>query len=288
MTRQWTYEQVKHRVQSVAQNNLPQKTHNPKQDYISKATEQLIKERRQARNDIHEGGDRIGHLTKRIKQSLKKDKEKHVIKTVAAELDVRDRWAGIRALKKEYNPRPYNRKDKEGNIVPQKDRAETAATYLAKQQWVKNTSDNNTSYRKDAINTGYLPYNTGPITFKELTDIIAKLKRHKAPGPDEMPIEIFKELTNGNKNKLLELLNEWWNTEDFPEDLLIARVVLIYKKGDTNLCQNYRPISLLNTMYKIIAAAIQRRIEEGVEEQLQKNTIWLQKKERNIRSPIPY
>ena len=37
--------------------------------------------------------------------------------------------------------------------------------------------------------------------------------------------------------------------EDVPENLMLARVVLIYKKGDTNDCANYRLIFLLNTMY---------------------------------------
>ena len=71
-----------------------------------------------------------------------------------------------------------------------------------------------------------------------------------------------------NRIILLELLNEWWETENIPEEVLLARVVLVFKKGDTSLCENYRPISLLSTFYKILAAAIQRRIEAGIEELL--------------------
>ena len=37
-----------------------------------------------------------------------------------------------------------------------------------------------------------------------------------------------------------------------PEEALAARVALIYKRGDTHLCGNYRPISLLNTMCSIL------------------------------------
>jgi hypothetical protein len=37
--------------------------------------------------------------------------------------------------KKEYNPRPYDRKDSKGIIVPQRVRAETAARYPATEQW---------------------------------------------------------------------------------------------------------------------------------------------------------
>ena len=54
--------------------------------------------------------------------------------------------------------------------------------------------------------------------------------------------------------------------------------MLIYKKGDTNLCENYRPISLLNTIYKIVAAAIQRRLEKGIEQHLQKTQYGFRKR----------
>ena len=36
------------------------------------------------------------------------------------------------------------------------------------------------------------------------------MKRNKAPGPDEIPMEFLKELNNEQKEKLLELINEWW------------------------------------------------------------------------------
>eukprot|EP00973_Karenia_brevis_P063881 8879750-Karenia_brevis.AAC.1 len=73
-----------------------------------------------------------------------------------------------------------------------------------------------------------------------------------------------------NRHKILDIINDWWIHENIDEDTLLARVVLIYKKGDTNLCENYRPISLLNTMYKIMAAAIHTRLERGMEQHLQK------------------
>jgi len=47
-----------------------------------------------------------------------------------------------------------------------------------------------------------------------------------------------------------------------PEEFLLARIVLIYKKGDTNLCEIFRPISLFNSMYKIFAAVVKIKIEK--------------------------
>ena len=45
-----------------------------------------------------------------------------------------------------------------------------------------------------------------------------------------------------------------------------ARVVSLYKKGDSSKLENYRPISLLQTFYKIIAALIKNRLAQGLEQ----------------------
>ena len=47
-------------------------------------------------------------------------------------------------------------------------------------------------------------------------------------------------------------------TENIDEEAQQARIVSIYKKGNTSDLANYRPISLLNTMYKLLAAIVQQ------------------------------
>ena len=42
-------------------------------------------------------------------------------------------------------------------------------------------------------------------------------------------------------------------TNDMPDEWLEANVVLLYKKGPTHDPVNYRPMALLNTLYKIVA-----------------------------------
>ena len=44
-----------------------------------------------------------------------------------------------------------------------------------------------------------------------------------------------------------------------------ANVVSIYKKGDSTNLANYRPISLLQTFYKITAALIKERLDAGLD-----------------------
>ena len=89
---------------------------------------------------------------------------------------------------------------------------------------------------------------------KELRQTIKKLKRRKTPGPDEVPMECFKELGKTGLMEVLHILNKWWgNEEEMPEEVCQARIALIFK-GDTANQKNYRPISLSNSMYKVFAA----------------------------------
>ena len=54
-----------------------------------------------------------------------------------------------------------------------------------------------------------------------------------------------------------------WDEKSLPDAWRIASVVLLFKKGDTALPQNYRPISLLAVGYKVLAALIHRRLLQG-------------------------
>ena len=40
---------------------------------------------------------------------------------------------------------------------------------------------------------------------------LKKLKRRKAPGPDETPMEIFKEMNEETRQEILNITNKWWN-----------------------------------------------------------------------------
>ena len=69
-------------------------------------------------------------------------------------------------------------------------------------------------------------------------------------------MKLFKEMDDECLEAIVHILNQWWNEEDIPEETLKARVVLIYKKGDKVIYENYRPRSLLNSIYNIYAGLI--------------------------------
>ena len=59
-----------------------------------------------------------------------------------------------------------------------------------------------------------------------------------------------------------------WNKEQIPEEWKEGIICPIFKKGDRRLCSNYRPITLLNVGYKILAILLHNRICRIVEHKL--------------------
>ena len=83
--------------------------------------------------------------------SRQEDKRQHILDAVDKDLDVRDRWLGIRELKSKYNPILYHNKDKEGKHLSWTQRAQKAAEYLSQQQLGKpSQEDQGKKQRKQA------------------------------------------------------------------------------------------------------------------------------------------
>ncbi|MFM7979433.1 MAG: reverse transcriptase domain-containing protein, partial [Candidatus Fonsibacter sp.] len=108
-----------------------------------------------------------------------------------------------------------------------------------------------------------------PATMGELASVIARMRRHRAAGPDGIPAELWKWLDDGNRAILLDLVNSVLFTGRIPTEWARAEVVEIYKgKGDPKDPSSYRPISLLSTAYKLLAALLHKRLEAEIEDRL--------------------
>ena len=149
--------------------------------------------------------------------------------------------------------------------------------------WGAHTNDEQDFHGQLIIEAALL-YDIGEITLKELRDIIKRFKRRKSPGPDEILMKAYKEMDDECLRLVLELLNEWWRNEAIPEEMLRSRIVLIFKKGNTSDLGNYRPISLLNSMYKMFTAVLQQRIANKTDPSDKKpNTASENKKEQHMQ-----
>ena len=171
-------------------------------------------------------------------------------------------WHSTRRLKKGFRERKTRLK-RDGRPVPWSQTHQVFSEYLSQTQWAPSqVSDEEIQLLADSEQI-FPPSleNPSQFTMEELEQVIAGLKRGKAPGPDEVRAELILFLDYWGQNQLLRLLNRCFESKTVPDSWKEAFVVSIYKgKGSDSDPANYRPISLLNTFYKIYAALLQKRL----------------------------
>ena len=115
---------------------------------------------------------------------------------------------------------------------------------------------NNTKIKKGMFrslkNQNLTLFLLSPATEKEISNIIVFLNARKATGPNSTPNFVLKEFKEELKKRLRIITNMSFTTGQFPTKGKEAHVIPFYKKGDKLECSNYRPISLLPNISKII------------------------------------
>jgi hypothetical protein len=96
--------------------------------------------------------------------------------------------------------------------------------------------------------------------------LIEKLKNYKSPSIDQIPAELIRAGGNTLRSEIHKLFNYISNKEELPEQWKKSIVVPIYKKGDKTDCSNYRGISLLSTLYKILSRILLSRLTPYLDE----------------------
>ena len=104
-----------------------------------------------------------------------------------------------------------------------------------------------------------------PTVPNEVSSIIQSLKKNKSSGPNGIPVKLLKILDPLISVQLSLIINDSFQKGIFPEKLKIAKVIPIFKKGDTSKNSNYRPISLLSIFSKIFEKLMHQRLYNFLE-----------------------
>ena len=92
---------------------------------------------------------------------------------------------------------------------------------------------------------------------------IKLLSSGKAPGSDAIPAEIYKAGGPLVAEKLTELFHIMWRKEGIPKKFKDATIIHLFKrKGNPQVCDNHRGISLLSISGKILARVLLNRLNE--------------------------
>ena len=95
---------------------------------------------------------------------------------------------------------------------------------------------------------------------EEIRKILLNLNTSKASGPDGISNKILKECAHSLCSPLARLFNLSFQFGIFPNSWKLANVVPIYKKNDRQLVSNYRPVSLLSTLSKVMERIVHSRL----------------------------
>ena len=100
----------------------------------------------------------------------------------------------------------------------------------------------------------------GDITRDEVQSAILQLNTGGAPGPDGLPVEVYREGSSIFCDLLTDVFNEGLKTGMLHNSMYEGVISLIYKKGDPTLLENWRHITVMNVDYKILAKIIMNRL----------------------------
>ena len=118
----------------------------------------------------------------------------------------------------------------------------------------------------DTINTRVTEADTTrfnePFTKEEIMEAIRSLGKNKAVGTDGLSAEFYQCFADRLADLYVPILEACYEARDLPATTREALICLLFKKGDTKLPKNWRPISLLNTDYKILAKLLAARFSK--------------------------
>ena len=108
------------------------------------------------------------------------------------------------------------------------------------------------------------------LSVEEVQAVLGSLDCTKATGPDGIPARLLKETASVISPSLCKLYNKSLEQGIFPQDWKLANIVPIYKKGQREHTENYRPISLLPILSKVLERCVFFNIKDHLFQLIQK------------------
>jgi hypothetical protein len=103
----------------------------------------------------------------------------------------------------------------------------------------------------------------------EVEIAIAKLKKYKSPGSDQILAELIQAGGGILLSAIHKLINSVWNKEELPDQWKESIIVPVHKKGDKADCSNYRGISLQSSSYKILSNILLSSLVPYIDEMIE-------------------
>ena len=96
--------------------------------------------------------------------------------------------------------------------------------------------------------------------------VVKALKTGKSAGVDNIPAELVQAGGEAMIDILTAICNKIWKTVEWPTTWTQSLVITFPKKGNLQLCQNYRTISLISHPSKVMLKIILNRLQPQAQE----------------------
>lgn len=103
---------------------------------------------------------------------------------------------------------------------------------------------------------------TVKFTHSEIDEAVQPCNSQKAPGPDGYNFRFIKEAWEVIKFDVYSIVEDFWHTSRLPKGSNVAFIALIAKYENPEGLKDFRPISMVSSLYKIIAKILARRLQK--------------------------
>ena len=115
-------------------------------------------------------------------------------------------------------------------------------------------------YQDYLLNPVVDTFHLDPVNPEEVQSYIKTLKKNKSIGHSSIPNKLFKQFKKPLTEPLRLLINLTFTEGKFPAILKMGKIFPVHKKGSKTELTNYRPISLLSNISKIIEKMVHDRL----------------------------
>ncbi|CAJ2635167.1 unnamed protein product [Trifolium pratense] len=112
---------------------------------------------------------------------------------------------------------------------------------------------------------------TSPFTLEEIELVVRLSDGNKSPGPDGFNFAFVKKFWELLKGDIRIMFDQFHGNACLPKSLLSYFVTLIPKVNSPSSISDFRPISLLGCLYKIIAKVLEKRLSKVIDSLIASN-----------------
>ena len=265
-------------IQEAMKLNIPKRKIREHKPQLPERIKSLFRQRNEARKKWQRNHTNLSHKREmnRLREEIRNEIKNHESEKWDSTLEnldprnMKEIWDISKRVKYVHTPLPpltYNNQ----TATTAKEKVNTFAETLSQtftpgpiidNKFNKQTEDMVTAFIKEKQKTKIRPSSVPEVIWQ-----IRHLKDRKSPGPDEIQNLVLKNLPNSALKSLTNIINAIFKLQYFPKPWKTGNILLFPKHGkDLHHPENYRPITLLNTMSKVAEKIINKRLRYNLKQ----------------------